>query len=270
MSKQHSNTRYWICSFSNNQHSVHGELGDSWEDSSFYLALRSGFCRGTAMILDSEALPLTRSWCLFEVLQTFLLTMEDSHYQGLILCTSSGVLNFGCTGVDVSMALAKRLADLRLEDATASCQKDKETIENLVSSMPGGFEAVNVFVRTVFREALFVMKGRFEADFSRLTGILEHSAEQVEMEAQSAARRNPNSMLHQATQLLEATSLNRSESLKSDGSVCGVRLRREGSSLGAPPSTLQDISRYIGNSQMLKVAEDTEEHDGSPLKISQL
>jgi hypothetical protein len=270
MSTQHSDTRYWICSFSNNQHSVHEELGDSWDESSFYLALRSGFCQGTAMILDSDALPLTRSWCLFELLQTFLLTMEDENYQGLMLCTSSGVLNRGCTGVDVSMALATRLTDLRLEDATASCQKDKELIENLVSSMPGGFEAVNVFVRTVFREALFVMKGRFEADFSQLTQILEHSAEQVGKEVQSAARMNPNSMLHQATQLLEATLLQRSASAISDGSVCGVRLRRSCSNLSSAPNRLKEVSRYMGNGRMLQVAEESEDGGGSPLKISQL
>ncbi|CAE8655968.1 unnamed protein product, partial [Polarella glacialis] len=106
---------YWICSLSNNQWSVSEELGHNWDESSFYLTLRSGFCLGTAMVIDSDALPLTRSWCLFEVLQTFLLMTEDEHFQGLQMCTASGVLNFGCTGVDVSMALATRLASLRLE-----------------------------------------------------------------------------------------------------------------------------------------------------------
>ena len=72
---------YWICSFSNNQWRVGEELGgsDGWVASSFYLALRGGSCQGTAMIFDDEALPLERSWCLFELLQTLQLSQEDAY-----------------------------------------------------------------------------------------------------------------------------------------------------------------------------------------------
>jgi len=45
---------------------------------------------------------------------------------GLWLCTSTGVLHEGKAGVDVALHLAKRLSTLRLEDATASVQKDKD------------------------------------------------------------------------------------------------------------------------------------------------
>ena len=41
-------TTYWICTFSNNQYQLHDELGSSHEESSFYLALHSGICRGAA------------------------------------------------------------------------------------------------------------------------------------------------------------------------------------------------------------------------------
>ncbi|CAE7628999.1 unnamed protein product [Symbiodinium sp. CCMP2592] len=64
---------YWICAFSNNQYQIAHELGTSHKDSSFYLALHSPFVQGTCMILDQKALPLTRSWCLFELLQTVIL-----------------------------------------------------------------------------------------------------------------------------------------------------------------------------------------------------
>jgi hypothetical protein len=61
----------WICSFSNNQWSISTELGNgSWKESSFYLALRSSSCKGTAMVIDEFAEPLKRAWCLFEILQT--------------------------------------------------------------------------------------------------------------------------------------------------------------------------------------------------------
>jgi len=55
---------YWICTYSNNQYHIAEELGKTHTDSSFYKALHSDGCRGTCMILDEEARPLTRSWCL--------------------------------------------------------------------------------------------------------------------------------------------------------------------------------------------------------------
>ena len=56
------------------------------------------------------------------------------------------------------MRIAERLAKLRLEDATASVQKDKEMISKLVSEMPGGFEAMNAYLRTNIAEALRTMQ----------------------------------------------------------------------------------------------------------------
>ena len=50
---------YWICAFSNNQHRIDEELGRTHQESSFYLALHSPFVRGTCMVLDENALPLT-------------------------------------------------------------------------------------------------------------------------------------------------------------------------------------------------------------------
>ena len=52
----------------------------------------------------------------------------------------------------MALHLAKRLSSLRLEDATASVQKDKEMIDSLVAQMPGGFEAMNRFVKSNIAE----------------------------------------------------------------------------------------------------------------------
>ena len=38
---------YWICSFSNNQWAVEEEVGKNWDESSFYLAMRSDACNLT-------------------------------------------------------------------------------------------------------------------------------------------------------------------------------------------------------------------------------
>lgn len=64
-------------------------MGQTWEDSSFFKTLDCPDCCGTAMplavevpcmgvaprILDDEAMPLTRAWCLLLVL-AFSLTYE--------------------------------------------------------------------------------------------------------------------------------------------------------------------------------------------------
>ncbi|CAE7251563.1 unnamed protein product, partial [Symbiodinium necroappetens] len=98
---------YWICTLSNNQWKVVEELGSGdWTESSFFKALRAPSCRGTA-----------RSWCLFEVLQTSIRTMEDSNFLGFRLCTSTGVLNEGGVGTDLCMTIAGKLASLNLRNA---------------------------------------------------------------------------------------------------------------------------------------------------------
>jgi len=112
---------YWICTFSNNQWKVLEELGETWEYSSFFLALRSPGYKGTVMVLDDEVRPLTRSWCLFELLQTALLSKKKKT-QGLFLATQSGVMNLGQCGMDLAVTLSKKMSTLKLQDASASSQ----------------------------------------------------------------------------------------------------------------------------------------------------
>ncbi|CAJ1458434.1 unnamed protein product, partial [Effrenium voratum] len=133
----------------NNQWQIEEELGAGWH--------LGGDSVGTAMILDDEALPLTRAWCLFEVLQTKIIRTTRENFRGLYLCTITGVLQNGKSGVDLPMRIAERLASLRLENATAS---DKEMIGELVSKMPGGFQAMNHFLRRNISEALRTMQAR--------------------------------------------------------------------------------------------------------------
>eukprot|EP00439_Symbiodinium_sp_Y106_P039229 s22_g4.t2 len=95
---------YWVCSFSNNQWAVEEEVGKNWDESSFYLAMRSVGSKGTVMVFDEEALPLTRSWCLFELLQTQQLSHErPGHFLGLMLCSPLGVMNNGNGSMDLAM-----------------------------------------------------------------------------------------------------------------------------------------------------------------------
>jgi len=167
---------YWICTLSNNQWQVLQELGGGmWQESSFYLALRSGLCKGTAMIIDQQALPLSRAWCLFEVLQTLLLSAEEQGFRGLLLCTQAGVLNDGQGSADVAMAIAERLATLDMRSAEASCEDDKRMIHALVERMPGGFDSVNGFVRTSIRDAVHKIGKQFQKECDAIVGVLGQS-----------------------------------------------------------------------------------------------
>ena len=145
---------YWICTFSNSQWHVTDELGaGNWQDSSFYLALRSPLCKGTVMIIDELVLPLQRIWCLFQVYQTICLSQNEC-FQGLLLCTSAGVLQQGNAGTDVALAVAKTVAELDTRSAEATVESDWLMIHSLIEAMPGGFDAMNSFLRDTICKAL--------------------------------------------------------------------------------------------------------------------
>eukprot|EP00928_Gymnodinium_smaydae_P037869 TRINITY_DN26236_c0_g1_i1.p1 TRINITY_DN26236_c0_g1~~TRINITY_DN26236_c0_g1_i1.p1 ORF type:complete len:568 (+),score=44.82 TRINITY_DN26236_c0_g1_i1:191-1705(+) len=161
------NTSYWICTFSNNQYQVPEELGKTHQESSFYLALHSGMCKGTCMILDEHAMPLTRSWCLFELLQTIQLE-KQSGFQGLLFCTRNGVLNYGASTVEMSMKIGKHLANLSLKDAEASEPADKEMINSLVIEQMHSFANIDAVLRDHIGKALETCRDCVDSDFGKL------------------------------------------------------------------------------------------------------
>jgi len=170
---------YWVCTFSNSQWAVKAEVADSLHDSSFFLALRSESCRGTVMVVDEMALPLTRVWCLFEVATTCQRTNEGGTFEGLHLSTPSGVLNQGTAEMKTAIKLAQRLLHIDLRKAEASQRQDKLRIHRLVKSMDGGFRTVNSFVRVAIRNALFQMHAAFERDFEEIVSTLKTSSSKL-------------------------------------------------------------------------------------------
>eukprot|EP00438_Fugacium_kawagutii_P002126 Skav218476 [mRNA] locus=scaffold538:1119342:1125249:+ [translate_table: standard] len=111
------------------QYKIAEELGGGEHtESSFYKALHSQGLKGTCMILDEMTMPLMRSWCLFELLQTIELEeksqAEMRPFGGLLFCTAVGVLNFGSSTVEMSMKIGERLLNLSLRDAQATTDKD--------------------------------------------------------------------------------------------------------------------------------------------------
>jgi len=140
---------YWICFCSNNQYQISSELGDGdWRQSSFYLTLRSGLIRGTCMVLDETCLPLTRAWCIFELLQTLLLEEQCSEtFVGLLFCTETGVLNTGNASSEVAVNIVSKIAQLDLRNASASVAADKEMINEQVLQQMGSFAKMHDLVR---------------------------------------------------------------------------------------------------------------------------
>ncbi|CAJ1377348.1 unnamed protein product, partial [Effrenium voratum] len=168
---------FWICTFSNNQWQVQAELGDGDPlSSSFFLALQSPGCRGTAMVLDQNCEPLRRSWCLFELLQTHFVSdsSERVGYQGLLLCTPAGILQWGNADVDTVLKLAEKMGSIRLEDAQATRPEDKAMIDRCVEqTVPGGFAEVNQFARESIRTVLDQANCSFQSRIKDLMSTLE-------------------------------------------------------------------------------------------------
>ena len=83
-----------------------------------------------------------------------------------------GVLGNGQGGIDIAMAVANCLATLDLRDAQATDKDDEVMIRSLVEQMPGGFRAMNAFMRTSIRDSLLSAHANFETDFGQLLRIL--------------------------------------------------------------------------------------------------
>ena len=161
--------RYWVCTFSNNQWKMSEEIPPLAppSESSFYKALRSPSCLGTCMILDERVVPLSRAWCLFELLQTFLIQDEVPTRESLNILTSSGVMNSGKCSIDTAMAIGKQLTILDLQDAGASKDADKRLIFTAVETA-GGFAAINAKLKLRIRKVIGVVANQFDQDLQQL------------------------------------------------------------------------------------------------------
>jgi len=182
---------YWICTFSINQWDAKSEVSrEDYLRSSFYLALRSPGCRGTVMVMDPQVGPLTRSWCLFELLQTFELQRENPAYE-FRLATGQGLLGLGslpggATDVDLARRIGEAVATLDLKDAKATEREDKEMIDALVQQS-GGFDLMNRFIRTKIQEVLQALRSDTENSFLRLDMFLASLTSSGSDVGQSAA-----------------------------------------------------------------------------------
>jgi len=127
------------------------------------------------MVLDNDCEPLQRSWCLFELLQTrYVAPKNKSGYEGLLLCTPSGVLQWGNADVDTVVRLAERVGATRLENAQASNPKDKLMIDQcVIETVEGGFPEVNKYVHASIKKVLNEANGSFQLRVQELMLTLD-------------------------------------------------------------------------------------------------
>ncbi|CAE6966413.1 crt [Symbiodinium natans] len=134
---------YYVCTFSNNQHSV--DLGgDDLATSPFNMALeyiascyrtRQESMYGAVMMFDKACAPLTRIWCIYEIFRchSLGLTLDLFSCEGQICRTSES---------ELMNEIIERLRNLNLQEVGSSEPQDKLNIEAAISDHPGGATAV--------------------------------------------------------------------------------------------------------------------------------
>lgn len=138
------------------------------------------------MIIDESVLPLQRIWCLFEVYQTISLS-RSKHFHGLLLCTSTGVLQHGNAGTDVAVAVAETVAELDIRSAEATAEEDRLMIHSLIEQMPGGFDTMNIFVRDTICSALEASHLHYESTFKTLVQKMTSTSSSQSTQSPSSA-----------------------------------------------------------------------------------
>eukprot|EP00401_Gymnodinium_catenatum_P070840 CAMPEP_0117500086 /NCGR_PEP_ID=MMETSP0784-20121206/22591_1 /TAXON_ID=39447 /ORGANISM="" /LENGTH=166 /DNA_ID=CAMNT_0005295277 /DNA_START=19 /DNA_END=518 /DNA_ORIENTATION=- len=136
----------------------------------------AGIAGATCMVLDEDALPLTRTWCIFEVLQTLELSSSSSlaNFDGLTLVTSRGVLGHPAAHCyDIALSLVDRLSKMSVEEATASREHDDIMIKDLARNRAGGIDGTNQFIRDSMYEVLRQVQANFQQDIGTLGRSLQ-------------------------------------------------------------------------------------------------
>eukprot|EP00931_Biecheleriopsis_adriatica_P058910 TRINITY_DN35170_c0_g1_i1.p2 TRINITY_DN35170_c0_g1~~TRINITY_DN35170_c0_g1_i1.p2 ORF type:complete len:138 (-),score=29.52 TRINITY_DN35170_c0_g1_i1:31-444(-) len=81
-------------------------------------------------------------------------------------------MNHGQCSIEMAMVISRRLVNLRLEDATASAEKDKVMIDDLICRESGGFKEINMFLVKEVRKAMLSTEECFQQDLSELQSHL--------------------------------------------------------------------------------------------------
>jgi len=151
--KSEQTTVFWVCSFANRQWQVN--LGETLQESPFERALTAESCKHVLMVLDRNATPLRRIWCLYEVLRTHALK-KDFH-----MGTENGMLTVGGepqgkVRTDL-LDLTRKVIQIDASTATASRETDREMIVKEVDEV-AGVEQFGIHIMSLLKEA-FISRG---------------------------------------------------------------------------------------------------------------
>lgn len=146
-------TVFWVCSFANRQWQVN--LGETLQESPFERALTAESCTHVLMVLDRNATPLRRIWCLYEVLRTHALK-KDFH-----MGTENGMLTVGGepqgrVRTDL-LDLTRKVIQIDASTATASRETDRQMIVKEVDEV-AGVEQFGIHIMSLLKDA-FVSRG---------------------------------------------------------------------------------------------------------------
>mmetsp|Transcript_47559 Transcript_47559/g.113051 ORF Transcript_47559/g.113051 Transcript_47559/m.113051 type:complete len:705 (-) Transcript_47559:33-2147(-) len=139
-----SSSAYWMCTFANNQHDL-GELSGNLDETPFIRVLRSKTCRGTVALMDRDATPFRRIWCILEAFESTKYAEADTNHHWLIYdvaawltegqlargderCQEQAVLLMNATG-EAQNASAEGCWSLPFEVAQKAARTDVRTAQ---------------------------------------------------------------------------------------------------------------------------------------------
>jgi len=140
----------WVCPFAVNQHEV--DLEDDLKNTPFYKALDSvkKASGRVLMVLDEDATPLSRIWCVYEIFVTAQLGLRFE------MATSQGLMNLGPSW---KKNLQRKINSFKLDEAVATVEADRlkilQEIRGNRSPAEADIQVERLVLRVVSQNATF-------------------------------------------------------------------------------------------------------------------
>jgi len=144
----------WVCPFAVNQHQV--DLDDDLEKSPFFKALQSVKAASgrVLMVLDEDATPLTRIWCVYEIWVTATLGLRFE------MGTPEGLMKLG---PNCNRNLQNKINRFKLDEAEATVEADRlKILQKIRENRPpteADLEVESLVLRVVSQNATFALFG---------------------------------------------------------------------------------------------------------------
>lgn len=151
------NYSFWICAFCNNQYALDHALGVQGDVSttSFAQALHAQTCQDVVAVFDSTGELYNRVWCIFEFFMVKeLLPKKFGRFLGIFMANEEGVFSEGDATADAVKDVRSAILKINTAEAQASVPRDKEQIEEYLSSLGCTHANLDKMLRQIGREGL--------------------------------------------------------------------------------------------------------------------